>query len=173
MSLLYKRFIIPAAGMNNKGLKLRIIFLLIGAFTAVSVFADCTFNITNYSDTPVVFQAGFYKGESATETVGVASSKNIKIKNALSCNAMSAVGFGVTYINLITKKSEGGWVYVPAAKMIRGIGISTGSQDMVLGIAPNGEKLVLFNNTSPNSDSFDVRIEKAGRNISRQTSSMN
>ena len=85
---------------------------------------------------------------------------------------MSNIGFGVTYINLTSKLSEGGWVYLPFTKMIRGIGKSRGSQDMVSGVAPNGEKLVLFNNLKPNADSFDVRIEKAGRNISHQLGSM-
>lgn len=151
---------------------MRILFILISCFFVTTVWADCTFHITNYSDTPLVFEAGFYNGENARATVAAAGSRNVKVKNALVCNDMSLVGLGITYINLITKQSQGGWVYVPAANMIRGVGRSAGNQNMVVGIAPNGEKLELFNNTRPNSDSFDVRVEKAGRNISRQLGSM-
>lgn len=139
----------------------------------ICAWADCTFNITNYSDTPVVVAAGFYGGESAVISVEAVSNKSIKIKNNLHCNGTSNIGFGVTYVNLVTKLSEGGWVYAPSVNMIRGVGVATGSQDRVVGKAPNGEKLTLFNNASPNADSFDVRIEKANRNISRQLGSMN
>jgi hypothetical protein len=152
--------------------KTKLVFVVC-SLTIAKLWADCTFNITNYSDVAVTVQAGYYGGGSDTATVPIASAKDIKIKNALNCNALSSIGFGVTYVNLVGKQSTGGWVYAPAAKMIRAIGPSAGSKDMVVGTAPNGEKLVLFNNTSPNSDSFDVRIEKANRNISRQFGSMN
>jgi hypothetical protein len=151
----------------------RSVLILLNFFCILSAWADCTFNVTNYSDTPVDFTAGFFNGESATARVGVASSKIVIVKNTLKCNATSNVGLGVTYINLVGGKSEGGWVYVPSPKaMIRGNGPTNGSRDMVAGVAPNGRKLVLFSNTSPNVDSFDVRIQKAGRNISRQLGSM-
>ncbi|HLX53723.1 MAG TPA: hypothetical protein VKR58_07270 [Aquella sp.] len=152
---------------------MKLVFILLNFFYTLSVWADCTFNVTNYSDTPVNITAGFFNGESSTATVGVASSGIIVIKNTLKCNAESNIGSGVTYINLVGGKSKGGWVYVPSPKaMIQGIGPSKGSRDMVSGLAPNGRELVLFSNTSPNIDSFDVRIQKAGRNISRQLGSM-
>ncbi|MCC2624883.1 MAG: hypothetical protein K0R14_756 [Burkholderiales bacterium] len=152
---------------------MKTIATLLSFFYFLSVHADCIFNITNYSDTPISVKAGFYDGPESSGVVNVASSRIIKIKNVLSCNSTSAVGFGVTYINLVGGKSVGGWVYSPSIKMIRAIGQSRISKDMVSGVAPNGEKLVLYNNARPGSDSFDVSIEKAGRNISRQLGSMN
>jgi len=152
---------------------LKSVLILLSIFYALPSWSDCTFNVTNYSDTQVNITAGFFNGESSTTTVGVASSKNIIIKNTLKCNAESNIGSGVTYINLVGGKSKGGWVYVPSPKaLIQGIGPSKGSRDMVAGVSPNGRELVLFSNTSPNVDSFDVRIQKAGRNISRQLGSM-
>lgn len=141
--------------------------------SSLPVFADCTFNITNYSDSQLGVEAGFYGGNSVTVDIDVASSKTVKVKNTLSCNAMSPVGFGVTYVNLVGKQSSGGWVYAPGSKMIRGVGRSSGSQDMVVGTSPNGGGLILFNNNNPSADSFDVRVEKASRNVSRQLGSMN
>lgn len=149
------------------------ILILLSIFYVLAAWANCTFNVTNYSDSLVNIKAGFFNGESSTATVGIASSKNIVIKNTLKCNATSNIGSGITYINLVGGKSKGGWVYVPYPKsLIQGIGPSKGSRDMVAGVAPNGRELVLFSNTSPNVDSFDVRIQKAGRNISRQLGSM-
>ncbi|MCC2644910.1 MAG: hypothetical protein K0R94_688 [Burkholderiales bacterium] len=152
---------------------LKLVYIILIFFYASHVWSDCTFNITNYADTPLVVEAGFYKGPSTTATVGIASSKIIKIKNDLSCNAVSNTGLGVTYLKLVSKKSVGSWVYMPLAKMIQGIGQSRISQNTVAGIAPSGEQLVLFNNLRPGPDSFEVRVEKAGRNISRQLGSMN
>ncbi len=151
---------------------LKITLVLLSFFYAIAAQADCTFNITNYSDVPIKVKAGFYNGPEADGEVNIASSRVIKIKNALSCNSMSNVGFGVTYINLVGGKSVGGWVYDPSVKMIRAIGLSRISKDMVSGVAPSGVKLTLFNNARPSSDSFDVRIEKANRNISLQMGSM-
>jgi hypothetical protein len=151
---------------------MKLILLIIFFFTTL-VRADCTFNITNYSDTIIAVKAGFYKQESSVVTIDIASSKIFKVKSVFKCNTISPLGFGMTYIDLITQKSQGGWRYDPVANMIRGVGYSNGSQDMVFATAPNGENLVLFNNNSPNADSFDVRIEKAQRNISRQIGSIN
>jgi hypothetical protein len=160
-------------GNLNIRIILKTILTLISLFYAIQAQADCTFNITNYSDTPIMVKAGFYNGPEADGAVNIASSRIIKIKNILSCNSTSNIGFGVTYVNLVGGKSEGGWVYTPSTKMIRAIGQSRISKDMVSGTAPNGEKLVLFNNARPGSNSFDVSVEKAGRNISRQLGSMN
>lgn len=148
------------------------LFILLILFIS-NGFADCTFKVTNYSDMPVSVEAGFYGGSSIKFSIGIASSQVAKIKNSLLCNAVSPSGTGVTYINLIDKQSRGGWVYLPTSNMIRAIGASFGSQDYVMGIAPSGTKLVLFNNMKPGTDWFEVRIEKASRNVSRQLGSMN
>ena len=58
----------------------KIIFFLLNFFYAIFAWSDCTFNITNYSDTPVVVEGGFYAGQKFTATVPIASSKIIKNK---------------------------------------------------------------------------------------------
>jgi hypothetical protein len=145
-----------------------IIFMLF----MVHSWADCTFIVTNYSDTPVMVQAGFYAGESTTFTVDVASANTARIKNKLSCDGVSPAGLGITYVTLVGKQSSGGWVYAGQPKMIRAVGASHGNQNFVFGRSPSGTKLALFNNTRPKVETFEVRIEKANRNISQQFGSM-
>lgn len=151
---------------------MKLALVLLNFFYVLYAWSDCEFNITNYSNTKVKVEAGFYKGQKSTDTVGIASSRVIMVKSPLKCDAISDVGLGITYVNLVSGKSNGGWVYVPSAKLIRATGPSRLSRDSAFGIAPNGEKLVLSNNGKPDSDTFKVSIEKAGRNISRQLGSM-
>lgn len=136
-------------------------------------FADCEFIVNNYGSTDINVEAGFYSGKSNKFTVRVAGQNSVKIKSDYSCDSKSNAGFGVVYINLIGGKSKGGWIYSPEANMFRGVGVSIGNNEGVKGLAPNGSNLILYNNYTPKSNIFEVKVEKADRNISRQFGSMN
>ena len=152
-------------------MKRKIIYFLV-AITPASLWANCSFIINNYSDTPLNVTVGFYNGDSKNGSVPGTGQTVIKIKSDLQCNSASPAGLGLTYINLEGKKSEGGWIYVPESKMIRGIGKSFSDSRGVVGIAPDGTKLILLHKYNPSDDKFEVAIEKASRNISLQMSSM-
>jgi hypothetical protein len=149
----------------------KIIYFVIAVIPAY-LWADCNFIINNYSDTPLTTTIGFYTGDSKTVSVPGSGSREIQIKSDLQCNSASVAGLGQTYINLEGGKSKGNWVYSPESKMIRAVGMSFSDSRGVVGIAPDGTKLILFNKYNPSDDKFEVAIEKANRNISLQLSSM-
>jgi len=142
-------------------------------FYASLTFADCDFIVSNYASEAVNVKVGFYGGKSALFTVKAASQNNVKIKSDLTCDSKTDAGLGVAYIDLIDRKSSGGWVYAPEAKMFRAHGVAISNNDGVKGLGPNGSSLILSHNYVPKSDAFEVRIERSDRNISRQVSSMN
>ena len=155
--------------------KIKIYFLIL--ITPGYLWANCNFIINNYSDTPLNVTVGFYHDKNKTdggktETIPGTGAKNIQIKSDLQCNSKLDAGIGMTYINLVGKKSEGGWVYSPDSEMIRAMGKSFSDTRGVVGIAPDGTKLILFHKYHPADDKFEVAIEKASRNISLQIASM-
>jgi hypothetical protein len=149
------------------------LLFLLSLTLSSAVLANCNFIVNNYSDATVNIEAGFYNGKTSKAKVAAAASTVIPIKADLDCKSVSAAGFGITFINLIDGKSQGGWLYQPDGNLIRATGKSYTNSDGVVGQAPGGEKIVLMNNPKPQDEKFEVSIEKASRNISRQVSSMN
>lgn len=132
--------------------------------------ADCEFIVSNYSDQSINLEAGFLGSKSTKFMVRNSSQNSVLIKNDATCDGELSHG---AYINLVGEKSKGGWVYVSNAKMYRAVGRAIGSDSGVEGLSPNGTRLILYNNYAPKSNTFEVRVGKADRNISRQFGSMN
>lgn len=135
-------------------------------------FADCTFIINNYTDTKVIAEVGFSNHINTQLQVSPASANNTLVKSTYNCKSTSPAGLGLAYITLITKQSHGGWIYIPQSSTIRALGKSSFNAEWVVGTSPLGTKLILFNNSKTSDNLFEVKIELAGRNISRQLGSM-
>lgn len=136
--------------------------------------ADCMFHIVNNSSWTIYAEAGFYSQptKSVLLMIPTARSKYVSIKSDLSCLSSNSAGMGAAYINLVNGQSVGGWVYSPSTSMIRASGASNNSSDGVVGLTTTGNKLFLRNNYKPDPNLFEVTVQSAQRNISRQLGSM-
>lgn len=138
-------------------------------------YADCNFLLSNYSSETLIAKAGFYHSESSeTFTIQPAQTRGVLVKSPLSCNSSSPSGLGVTYINLIQGKSNGGWVYILSDKnIIRATGQLSDNQNKTFATSPNGTTIILNSNPNPSADKFSVVVEKAIYSVSKQKSSLN
>ena len=135
-------------------------------------YADCEFIVTNNSSSRVVVEVGFFNKNKESFVIEPARSDAREIKGDYSCTDITQSGLGVSYVNLISGKSSGGWVYDTVNKVIRANGASTASAIGRVGMSPNGTLLWLPNNAKPVNDVFNVEIKNIERNVSRQLGSM-
>ncbi|MFN7094481.1 MAG: hypothetical protein ACK4M7_03870 [Burkholderiales bacterium] len=149
--------------------------LLVMGILTTATYADCTFQVTNYSQVAINIEAGFFTQpkKKIYFTIPAAQTKHATIKSAIKCDELTLTGLGVSYISLVSQKSSGGWVYSPSSAMIRAVGYSTMGSRGVIGLAPNGAQLFLYNNYKPKPATFAVVVENAQRNVSRQLGSIN
>jgi hypothetical protein len=136
-----------------------------------SCYADCIFTVTNNSTQTVMVEAGFFNQKKTAFSILPASVANQVVKSDLTCLDVTKAGLGVSYINLVSGKSSGGWVYAPATKMIRAVGSQIVSADGRIGNTPNGLEVFLSNNAKPTGGTFEVEIKNIKRNVSRQLGS--
>lgn len=149
---------------------LSLYFILILSVTFC--YADCTFIVTNNSTQPLNVEAGFFNKNKINFLVPAAGVVQEEIKSDLKCTEVTPSGLGLTYVNLVGDKSQGGWVYAPESKMIHANGDKASSSDGRIGSAPNGLLIFLSNNYKPKNDVFSVEIKNVKRNVSRQLGSM-
>ena len=141
------------------------------AFLVHLSFADCLFRVANYSNYPVKIHAGFYGGESKDLTISNQVSGTVSVSSAYDCYSASQSGTGVVFINLISKKSKGGWRYDPGSGMIRALGKSVKNAASVIGVEPDGHEVALMNNYTPESSVFGVILKPAQFGTSKVGSS--
>lgn len=134
--------------------------------------ADCKFVVANNSNFVVKAEAGFYGGDKQTFTIDNAATKTVIVKSPWVCTTISPAGLSMAYINLVSGKSSGGWVYSPTSSMFRAMG-GTLSSEAALGMAPNGHTLALMHNYKPKAETFAVSIKQADRNDSSKVGSTN
>lgn len=146
----------------------KIVLLLIYA----NCFADCKFEVFNYSNEVITAEVGIRKHDNAIARLVIPRvlSKAVLIKSDASCTEIDPSGVGMAYINLIGGKSKGGWIYSPQNNRISAIGASSSSAEGAFGYSANGSVLWLQNNYKPKSDVFQVVISKADRNTSKPSS---
>ncbi len=132
-------------------------------------YADCAFEVTNYSSEIIKVKVGFWGHEfKSTEfEIPNTGSRVVKLKSHYDCLSHAGSGLGVAYINLIGGKSQGGWVYSPDSSTIKAIGQSVPMSFGSYGLSPNGHGLVLKNNYKPQSEKFAVVIKDSDRNLSK------
>ncbi len=138
----------------------------------VTCYADCEFQVVNYSSEVIKVEAGFHKHNNPIITFEVpkVQTKVALVKSIALCNDIEPSGLGTAYVRLVGGKSKGGFIYSPQNNRISAIGISSSRVDGVFGYAPNGNTLWLQNNYKPKSDIFQVVISKADRNTSKPSS---
>jgi hypothetical protein len=110
----------------------------------VTCYADCEFQLVNYSSEVIKAEAGFHKHNNAVAIFEIPKlqTKIVLIKSIALCNDIEPSGLGTAYINLVGGKSKGGFVYSPQNNRISAVGISSSRADGVFGYAPNGNTLV-------------------------------
>lgn len=135
-------------------------------------YADCKFIIVNNSNFIVKAEAGFYGGNKQTFTIDNTATKSVIVKAPWVCTTISPAGLSMAYINLVSGKSSGGWVYSPTSSMFRAMG-GTLSSEAALGMSPNGQTLALIHNYKPKAETSAVSISQADRNNSSKVGSSN
>ena len=147
--------------------------IILGSIIYRIGYADCIFRVNNNSRQTLVVRSGLFHQNYLDWKIAPSTSNSVVLKGNWSCFTQDEAGLGLAYINLITDKSTGGWVYDPTTNVIRAWGNAEGSVTGNIGKSPNGTLLLLNHNVTPNRSLFVVQVNNASRNISRQFGSSN
>ena len=86
----------------------------------VTCYADCEFQVVNYSSEVIKVEAGFHKHNNPIITFEVpkVQTKVALVKSIALCNDIEPSGLGTAYVRLVGGKSKGGFILLKITGLV-------------------------------------------------------
>jgi hypothetical protein len=137
----------------------KLIYYIIGGAYLSPTLADCTFEITNYTNSTFSIAYGFYGTKAQESTIikpAILTTK--QISSSYQCNSVNNLGDGVAYIKFIKDQNNTSAIYSATNQAITLLGNSNGSPWGRELIADNKQHLWLSRDSTTVSDHFALKI---------------